>query len=93
MENRLINRLDEIEIGDEIIISANSQLKYLKILRLPLKKDGTTFKVSLRRDEKRNATWTWKHRIFEQDVTQHNDVMYQDLYSRDVFLVKREAII
>ena len=92
MENRLINSLDEIEIGDELIISANSQLKYLKILRLPTKKDGTTFKVSLRRDVRKNVNYTRKHRIFEQDITQHNDVMYQDLCSRDVFSVKRETI-
>lgn len=90
MEQRLINSLDEIKIDDEIIISANSNLKYLKVLRLPLKKDSTTFKVSLRRMQRRNANWTWNVNIFEQDVAQHNYVIYQNLYGRDVFLVKRE---
>ncbi len=89
MENRLI-RVSEVEVGDEIIISANSDLKYLKVLRLPSKKDGATFKVSLRRDIRGNGTWTWKSRIFEQDVTKHNDAMYQYLGGRDIFLVKRE---
>jgi hypothetical protein len=90
MEQKLITNLDEIEIGDEIIISAYSDLKYLKVLRLPSKKGGTTFKVSLRRDIRTNGTWKWKVRTFEQDVTKHNNIMYQNLYGRDIFLVKRE---
>jgi hypothetical protein len=89
MENRLI-QFNEIEVGDEIIISAHSELKYLKVLRLPKKVGSTTFKVSLRRDQRGNGTWTWKSRIFEQDVTKHNDAMYQYLGGRDIFLVKRE---
>jgi hypothetical protein len=95
MEQQLISNLNEIQVGDEIIISANSELKYLKILRLPIKKNSSVFKVSLRRDVMSfpNSNYTWKKRIFEQDVTKHNDVMYQDLYSRDIFLVKREKTI
>ena len=88
MENRLI-KFSEVEVGDEIIISAHSDLKYLKVLRLPRKVDSKTFKVSLRRDQ-RGTKWSWLVNSFEQDVTKHNDVMYQNLGGRDIFLVKRE---
>jgi hypothetical protein len=89
MENRLI-QFNEVEVGDEIIISAHSDLKYLKVLRLPKKVDSTTFKVSLRRDQRGNVHWKWLVNSFEQDIEKHNDVMYQNLGSRDIFLVKRE---
>ena len=89
MENRLI-QFNEIEVGDEIIISAHSDLKYLKVLRLPKKVGSTTFKVSLRRDQRGNGNWSWLVNSFEQDLTKHNDVMYQKLGCRDIFLVKRE---
>jgi hypothetical protein len=49
MEQKLIE-VSEVMVGDELIISAHSQLKYLKVLRIPVKKDGTRFKVSLRRE-------------------------------------------
>lgn len=88
MENRLI-QVSEVEVGDEIIISCHSDLKYLKVLRLPSKKDGRAFKVSLRRDQ-RGTKWSWLVNNFEQDITKHNDVMYQNLSGRDIFLVKRE---
>ena len=89
MENRLI-QVSEVELGDEIIISAHSELKYLKVLTVPRKVESTTFKVSLRRDQRGNGTWKWLVNSFEQDLTKHNDVMYQNLGGRDIFLVKRE---
>ena len=89
MENRLI-QVSEVEIGDELIISAHSNLKYLKVLTVPKKVESTTFKVSLRRDQRGNGNYSWIVNNFEQDVTKHNDVMYQNLYGRDIFLVKRE---
>jgi hypothetical protein len=90
MEQQLIKSLDEIQVGDEIIISANSNLKYLKVLRLPIKKDSTTFKVSLKREDRGGPGWSWKVNVFEQEISEHNEVMYQDLRYRDIFLVKRE---
>lgn len=89
MEQKLI-KFNEVMVGDELIISAHSQLKYLKVLRLPVKKDGTRFKVSLRRDQRGKDKWSWLYNVFEKDVLKHNNIMYQDLYGRDVFLVKRE---
>lgn len=91
MENRLI-QVSEVEVGDEIIISAHSDLKYLKVLTVPKKVDSTTFKVSLRRNQRGTGNWSWLVNCFEQDLTKHNDVMYQNLGSRDIFLVKRETI-
>jgi hypothetical protein len=90
MEQQLIKSLDEIQVGDELIISAYSALKYIKVLRIPIKKDSTRFKVSLCRKQRTSGAWSWTVNMFEQDVTKHNHVMYQDLCSRDVFLVKRE---
>jgi hypothetical protein len=90
MEQRLIQSLDEIQVGDEIIISANSSLKYLKVLRLPVKQGSSTFKVSLKRMQRGNGHWSYNVNMFEQDVAQHNSIMYQDLSYRDVFLVKRK---
>ena len=89
MEQKLI-QVSEVEVGDEIIISCHSDLKYLKVLRLPRKVDSTTFKVSLRRDQIGSVNCSWLVNSFEQDVTKHNDVMYQNLGGRDIFLVKRE---
>ena len=91
MENRLI-QVSEVEVGDEIIISAHSQLKYLKVLTIPKKVDSTTFKVSFKRVQRGNGNWSWYVNMFEQDVTQHNEFMYQNLRGRDVFLVKREEL-
>jgi len=91
MENRLI-QVSDVMIGDEIIISAHRQLKYLKVLTVPKKVDSTTFKVSLRRDMAGTVDWSWSVNNFEQDVTKHNNVMYQNLYGRDIFLIKRETI-
>jgi hypothetical protein len=89
MEQKLI-QVSEVKIGDEIIISAYSNLKYLKVLRIPIKVDSTTFKVSLKRDQRNNGNYSWIVNNFEKDVAKHNDVMYQDLGGRDIFLVKRE---
>jgi hypothetical protein len=89
MEQRLIT-IDEIQVGDEVIISSHSSLKYLKILRLPVKKDSSTFKCSIKRMQRTSGHWNWGINSFEQDVTQHNHVFYQNFYDRDIFLVKRE---
>jgi hypothetical protein len=91
MIQRLI-QFNEVEVGDEIIISAHSDLKYLKVLTVPKKVDSTTFKVSLKRDQRGNGNWSWLVNSFEQDVEKHNNIMYQNLAGRDIFLVKRETI-
>ena len=89
--------VSELEIGDEIIISSYSNLKYLKVLKLPKLKTSswrdyyTNVKCSIKQEHhvsKRGKQININ--IFEQDVTQHNSVIYQDLNNRDILLVKRE---
>ncbi len=90
-------KISELEIGDEIIISSYSKLKYLKVLNLPKLKTGswrdyyTNVKCSIKQ---KHCISKWGKNIniniFEQDVTQHNSVIYQDLNNRDILLVKRE---
>lgn len=89
MEQRLV-QTNELQIGDEIIISCYSQLKYLKIVGIPKKKESTKFKCSIKQMQRTSGNYTWGVNCFEQDTTQHNKVIYQDLYGRDIFLVKRE---
>ena len=95
-EPKLI-KVNELEIGDEIIISSYSKLKYLKVLKLPKLKTGswrdyyTYVKCSIKQ---KHCVSKWGKNIniniFEQDVTQHNSVIYQNLNNRDILLVKRE---
>ena len=90
MEQQLIKNLNEIQIGDEIIISSYSNLKYLRIVQIPKKKDGSRFKVSIKKMQRRNGNYSWTVNSFEQNIEEHNSVVYQELYGRDVFLVKRK---
>ena len=90
-------KISELERGDEIIISSYSKLKYLKVLKLPKLKTNswgdyyTYVKCSIKQ---KHCVSKWGKNIniniFEQDVTQHNSVIYQDLNNRDILLVKRE---
>ena len=90
-------KVSELEIGDEIIISSYSNLKYLKVLKLPKLKTNnwgdyyTNVKCSIKQ-EHHISKWgkQMNINIFEQDVTQHNSVIYQNLNNRDILLVKRE---
>ena len=89
-------KVNELEIGDEIIISSNSNLKYLKVIKLPKLKTSrwgdyyTNVKCSLSKKRMKNGNFEWNVSIFEPDVTQHNSIIYQDLNNRHILLVKRE---
>ena len=89
-------KINELEIGDEIIISSYSNLKYLKVIKLPKLKTNswrdyyTNVKCSLSKKRMKNGNFEWNVSIFEPDVTQHNSVIYQNLNNRDILLVKRE---
>ena len=95
-ELKLIN-VSELEIGDEIIISSYSNLKYLKVIKLPKLKTSrwgdyyTNVKCSIKQ---KHCVSKWGKNIniniFEQDVTQHNSIIYQNLNNKDILLVKRE---
>ena len=88
--------VSELEIGDEIIISSYSNLKYLKVVKLPKLKTGswkdyyTNVKCSLSKKRMKNGNFEWNVSIFETDVTKHNSIIYQDLNNKDILLVKRE---
>ena len=88
-------KISELEIGDEIIISSYSKLKYLKVLKLPKLKTGswkdyyTNVKCSLSKKRMKNGNFEWNVLIFEQDVTKHNSIVYQNLNNRHILLVKK----
>ena len=90
----LINFADILE-GDEIIISSNSKLKYLKVLKL-----GTaSHKCSFQKGVYEELTTYWNGQPYvskrpimcEPDISKHTGVFYlkdEDGY-RDMWLVKR----
>lgn len=90
-------KVDELEIGDEIIISSYSNLKYLKVMKLPKLKTSnwgsyySNVKCSIKQ-YRHISKWGKQTsiNIFETDVTEHNSIVYQDLNNRDILLVKRE---
>ncbi len=101
--NRLIKIEDLLE-GDEIIVSGNSNLKYMKVLKTPIiskiKKYWrtglplhTAVRCSIRQDSVQSPykkNYYYKEYVFEQDITKHNHRISIDLNNRDIFLVKRE---
>ena len=90
-------KVSELEVGDEIIISSYSKLKYLKVLKLPKLKTSnwgdyySNAKCSIKQEHRVSKLGkNININIFEQDVTQHNSVIYQNLNNRDILLIKRE---
>ena len=90
-------KISELEIGDEIIISSYSKLKYLKVIKLPKLKTSrwgdyyTNVKCSIKQ-EHHISKWGKQTNVnfFETDTSKHNSIIYQDLNNRDILLVKRE---
>ena len=90
-------KISELEIGDEIIISSYSNLKYLKVLKLPKLKTSrwgdyyTNVKCSIKQ-EHHISKWGKQTNVnfFETDTSKHNSIIYQDLNNRHILLVKRE---
>ena len=90
-------KISELEIGDEIIISSYSKLKYLKVLKLPKLKTGswrdyyTNVKCSIKQEHHISKMGKQTNvNFFETDTSKHNSIIYQDLNNRHVLLVKRE---
>ena len=102
--NKLV-QVKELLKGDEIIISAFSKLKYMKILKTPTisktKKCWLTksplyssVRCSISQDDvksKYNELFFYKDYVFEQDISKHNHKINIDLNNRHIFLVKRET--
>ena len=90
-------KVSELEIGDEIIISSYSNLKYLKVLKLPKLKTSrwgdsyTNVKCSIKQ-EHHISKWGKQINVnfFETDISKHNSTIYQNLNNRHILLVKRE---
>ena len=90
-------KVSELEIGDEIIISSYSNLKYLKVLKLPKLKTNswgdyyTNVKCSIKQ-EHHISKWGKQTNVnfFETDTSKHNSIIYQNLNNRHILLVKRE---
>lgn len=51
-------KIEELEIGDEIIISGNSNLKYLKVLSKPTLGNKDLYQSVV--DNTTNSGWNWK---------------------------------
>ena len=102
--NKLV-QVKELLKGDEIIISAFSKLKYMKVLKTPTisktKKYWLTksplyssVRCSNRQDDVKseyNELFFYKDYLFEQDISKHNHKISIDLNNRHIFLVKRET--
>ena len=90
-------KVSELEIGDEIIISSYSNLKYLKVIKLPKLKTNnwgdyyTNVKCSIKQ-EHHISKWGKQTTVnfFETDTSKHNSIIYQNLNNRHILLVKRE---
>lgn len=91
--------VDQLEEGDEIIISSYSELKYLRVLKKPeLSKTRTHWrtKLPLFKSVKLLACKTekvgghgYKYYGFDLDPDNLNTVIYKDLHGRDIWLVKK----
>lgn len=83
----------QLKVGDEVIISKNSNLKYIKILALP--KAGTiSYRCSCKKETIKAKTWRGQEYLKEVkeypfDISKHNSHYSQDFRYRDVYLVKR----
>ena len=90
-------KVSELEVGDEIIISSYSNLKYLKVLKLPKLKTNswgdyyTNVKCSIKQ-EHHISKWGKQTNVnfFETDTSKHNSFIYKNLNNRHILLVKRE---
>ena len=97
--------IEDLEVGDEILISCQSHFKYLKILRLPKMLPGTNWrgrtryssaKCSTRRTEK-DVTWTnylgqqmiRKEKVWEFGPDDHNFINYVNLMDRQILLMRK----
>ena len=77
--------------------SSYSDLRYLKVLKLPKLKTNkwgdyyTNVKCSIKQEHYLNRWGKQRNiNIFEQYVTKHNSTIYKDLNNRHILLVKRE---
>lgn len=91
--------VQDLQEGDEILISSYSDLKYLKVLRAPQVGKGVHWKTklplyksvkcSIRQEVFTDSPgYSWKQYICTPE--DHNGVIYKDLNYRTIWLVKRK---
>lgn len=94
----MLIQVKDLQIGDEVLYSANSKFKYVKLLRTPtLRTIGhntgivhKAVKVSIKNDRYiGRGNRNYSRYKCESDVTQHNDTMYLDMNYNQMWLVKR----
>lgn len=80
----------DIKIGDEIIIPSNSNLKYLKVVRLGKKSHACSLQRGVDRDGILSSSWN--ENTCQSDISKHNNTFYlkDDSDYRDIWLVRRE---
>lgn len=89
MELTLIEK-EDVQVGDEIIITSYSNFKYLKVLRLPKKECGR-FKCSIFSKQATVGKTIYNNYKFEQDTEKHNTTIYIDLHYRQILLIKKNT--
>jgi hypothetical protein len=107
MENKLIT-IDELEVGDEILISCQSHFKYLKVLKQPVigkrihwnTKQPLYNRVKCSTKQERvtksynygNTVWTREEIVWELTPDDHNFTQNYELEERQLFLIKKGKI-
>ena len=94
----MLIRFEKLLVGDEIIIPSNSNLKYLKVLRLGKNSHACSFhkgvtEVNIQNIYNGTPYKTYKDATCEADITKHNATFYlknQGGY-KDIWLLKRES--
>ena len=92
----MLIKFEDIKVGDEVIIPSNSNLKYLKVLKLGTKSHTCSFQKDI--TESTTAIWSGgsyvvkKPLMCETDTSLHNAKFYLQNEGgyRDIWLVRRE---
>lgn len=89
----------DIQVGDEIIVPSNSNLKYLKVLKLGIK----SHLCSIQKGVTKDITTTWagtsymlkKKNTCETDISKHNATFYlkdEEGY-KDMWLANKPDVV
>lgn len=98
-------KIQDLEVGDEILISCQSHFKYLRVIKQPTTGDRLhwrtkqplykSVKCSTRREEENvtyvynGATRTYKEITYLFTPEDHNHTVYADLEHRQIILIKK----
>jgi len=98
-ENRII-KIEELEVGDEIIIPSNGSLRYFRILRKPTINPKTTRYGAVKCSTKeriRNAGSKWQRTVtdytYHCTAEDHNAEMSVNLCWKTIWLVRRAGYV